>query len=65
MPSNFKQHLQARGYPKQHTESSLSDVNFDLRQSALKQKQRSKETLLPLVTTHHPAVQDLKKTLMA
>ena len=32
---------------------------------ALKQKQRSKETLLPFVTTYHPAVEDLKKTLMA
>ena len=28
-------------------------------------KQKSKERLLPFVITYHPAVQDLKKTLMA
>ena len=46
-------------------ENSLPEVNFDLRQSALSLKQRSKETLLPFVTTYHPAVQDLRKTSMA
>ena len=64
--ANFKQHLEARGYPKLDIERSLSEVNFDQRQLALKQKQKSKERLLPFVTTYHPAVQvDLKKTLMA
>ena len=47
-------------------ERSLSEVNFDQRQSALKQKPKSKERLLPFVTTYHPVVRvDLKKTLMA
>ena len=31
---------------------------------ALKQKQKSKERLLPFVTTYDPAVQDLKEKLM-
>ena len=63
---NFKERLEARGYPKQDIERSLSEVNFDLRQSGLKQKQKSKESLLSFVTIYHPVVQvDLKKTLMA
>ena len=44
---------------------SLSEVNFNLKQSALKQKQKSEERLLPFGTTYHPAVQDLKNKLMA
>ena len=62
--ANFKQRLEASGYPKQDIEMSLSEVNFDLRQSTLRQKQKGKERLLPFVTTYHPSVQDLKKTLM-
>ena len=46
-------------------ERPLSEVNFDQRQLGLKQKQKGKERILPFVTTNHPAVQDLKKTLMA
>ena len=34
--ANFKRRLEARGYPKKYIESSLSEVTFDLRQSALK-----------------------------
>ena len=43
--ANFKQRLKARGFPKQDIERSLSEVNFDRRESALKQKQKSKERL--------------------
>ena len=63
--ANFRQCLEARGYPKQDIERPLSEVNFDQRQLALKQKQKGKERILPFVTTNHPVVQDLKKTLMA
>ena len=45
--ANFKQRLEASEYPKQNIVRSLSEVNFDQRQSALKQKQRSKGRLLP------------------
>ena len=62
--ANFKECLEARGYPRQDIERPLSEVNFDQRQLALKQKQKSKERILPFVTTYNPAVQDLKKTLM-
>ena len=33
--TNFKRRLEARGYPKNYIESSLSEVTFDSRQSAL------------------------------
>ena len=54
--ANFKQCLEACGYPKQDIERSLPEVNFDQKQSVLKQKQKRKERLLPFVTTYHPAV---------
>ena len=62
--AKFKQCLEARGYPKQDIERPLSEVNSDQRQIGPK-KQKSKERLLTFVTTYHPAVQHLKKTLMA
>ena len=55
----FKQRLQARGYPQNIIERSLSEVNFASRQSALTQKKKSHERILPFVTTYHPAVKIL------
>ena len=52
----FKQHLRIRGYPKTVIERSLSEVNFADRPSALTQKEKAKERILPFVTTYHPAV---------
>ena len=50
--ANFKRCLEARGYPKKYIESSLLEVTFDLRQSALKpQKHNTAERLLPFVTS--------------
>ena len=60
----FKQHLRIRGYPKTVIERSLSEVNFADRPSALTQKKKAKERILPFVTTYHPAVNNLKETLM-
>ena len=56
----FKQHLRPRGYPKTVIEWSLSEVNFN----SLKQKKKADERILPFVTTCHPAVNNLKQTLM-
>ena len=39
-------------------------VNFADRPSALTQKKKAKERILPFVTTYHPAVNNLKQTLM-
>jgi len=55
--ANFKRRLKTRGYPNKYIERSLSEVTFDSRQSALKEKQKPKtvERPLPFVTTYHPA----------
>ena len=60
----FKQHLRIRGYAKTAIERFLSGVNVADRPSALTQKKKTKERILPFVTTHHPAVNNLKQTLM-
>ena len=60
----FKQRLRARGYPKPIIERCLSGVNFASRPSALKQKKKDHERLLPFVTTYHPGVRNLKEILM-
>ena len=52
----FKQHLRTRGYPETVIERSLSGVN-------LTQNKKTKERILPFVTTYHPAVNNLKQTL--
>ena len=62
--SKFKTRLTARGYPKHLIESTLSEITFAGRQSALQQKHKAREKILPFVTTYHPAVTELKKILM-
>ena len=62
--SKFKTRLTARGYPKHLIESTLSEITFAGRQSALQQKLKAREKILPFVTTYHPAVTELKKILM-
>ena len=52
-------------YQEKYIESSLSEVTFDLRQSALKpQKHNTAERLVPFVTTYHLAVKKLKQIVM-
>ena len=60
----FKQHLRTRSYPKTVIERSLSGVNFAAIPSALTQKKKANERILPFVTTYHSAVDNLKQTLM-
>ena len=60
----FKQRLRTRGYPKTIIERSLSGVNFASRPSALTQKKKAKERILPFVTSYHAAVSNLKQILM-
>ena len=62
--ANFKQRLETCRYPKQDIERDLPEVNFDHAkiQLVLKQKQKSKERILPSSCYNiHPAVQDLKR----
>ena len=62
---NFKTRLEARGYPKNLIESTLSEVSFAGRQSALKkQTKQTKGKIMPFVTTYHPGVKNLKQILM-
>ena len=60
----FKQRLRTRGYPKTIIERSLSGFNFAARPSALTQMKKANERILPFVTTYHPAVGNLKQTLI-
>jgi len=45
-------------------ERILSEVSFAGRQSALKQKKKTHEQILPFVATYHPGVKNLRNTLM-
>ena len=59
----FKEHLRTRGYPKTVIErSSLSGVIFAPRPSALTQKKKANERILPFVTTHHQACSEQPQT---
>ena len=60
----FKKCSRTRGYSKKIIERSLSGVNFASRPSALTQKKKANERILPFVTTYHPAVSNLTQTLM-
>ena len=60
----FKEHLRTRSYPKTVMERSFSGVNFAARPSALTQKKKANERILPFVTTYYSAVDNLKQTLM-
>ena len=59
----FKAPLEERGYPKQLIETTLSEDNFSGRQSALKQKAKTAEKILPFVTTHNPTVSNRQAIL--
>ena len=56
---------EARGYPKNLIDGTLSEVKFSGRSSALrKQTKKIHERIMPFVTTYHPAVKNLKQLLM-
>ena len=44
--SNFKSRLITRGYPHEMIQTTLSEVNFAKRQSALQQKKKNSQTNL-------------------
>ena len=62
--SEFKLRFIKRGYPKKLTRRTLSEVNFATRQSALLQNNKTRQRVLPFVTTYQPSVRHLKKILM-
>ena len=62
--SKLKSRLIACGYPHKMIQTTLSEVNFAGRQSALQQKKKIRKQILPFVTTYHPSVRNLKNILM-
>ena len=60
----FKQHLRTRGYPTTVIERSFTGVNFAARPSALTQKRKANERILPFVTTYYSALDNVKLTLI-
>ena len=62
---NFKTRLQNRDYPARIVEKHLSKVKFSDRKAPLAQKnQTARKKILPFVTQYHPALPNLKDTLM-
>ena len=62
--SNFKSRLITRGYPNKMIQTTLSEVSFAERQSALQQKKKTRKQILPFATTYHPLVRNLRNMLM-
>ena len=62
---NFKTRLQNRDYPARIVEKRLSEIKFSHREMSLAQKNKTapKKTL-PFITQYHPALPNLKDTLM-
>ena len=63
--SNFKTPLQNRGYPAKIVEKHLSEIKFSDRKMSLAQKDKTAlKKILPFVTQYHPALPNLKDTLL-
>ena len=64
--SNFKTRLQNRDYPARIVEKHLSEIKFSDREMSLAQKNKTApKKILPFVTQYHPALPNLKDTLMS
>ena len=62
---NFKTRLQNRDYPARIVEKHLSEIKFSDRKMSLAQKRKTaQKKILPFVTQYHPALPNLKDTLM-
>ena len=63
--SNFKTRLQNRGYPARIVEKHLTEIKFFEREMSLAQENKTaRAKILPFVTQDHPALPNLKETLM-
>ena len=63
--SNFKRRLQNRDYPARIVEKHLSEIKFSEIEMSLAQKNKTvPKKILPFVTQYHPALPNLKDTLM-
>ncbi|MCV6575210.1 MAG: hypothetical protein OIF58_05695, partial [Cohaesibacter sp.] len=57
---NFKTRLISRGYPEQMVEKILSEVKYEERKEALKQKTGTYKKLLPFFKQFQPSLPNLK-----
>jgi len=55
----LRSRLHVRGYPDTLVNKVLSKVKFDERKSALQQKKRTHNRILPFVIQYHPALPNL------
>ena len=63
--SNFQTRLKNRDYPARFVEKHLSEIKFSDRNTALAQKKKTaQKKILPFVAQYHPALPNLKDTLM-
>ena len=60
----LKKHLRERGYPRNLITQTLSEIHFENRKEALRQKPSREKTILPFVTQYQPSVPSLKNILM-
>ena len=60
----FQKHLRERGYPRNLITLTLSEIHFENRKEALRQKPSREKTILPFVTQYQPSVPSLKNILM-
>ena len=60
----FQKHLRERGYPRNLITLTLSEIHFENRKEALRQKPSREKTILPFVTQYQPSVPSLINILM-
>ncbi|XP_067016780.1 uncharacterized protein [Acropora muricata] len=63
--ANFKLRLFERGYPVNLVNNALAEIQFKVRESALKNQNKGRKKILPFVTQYNPAIPNLKKILMS
>ena len=61
---NFKTRLILRGYPEEMVEKILSEVKYEERKEALKQKTGTYKKLLPFFKQFQPSLPNLKSILI-
>ena len=62
---NFAVRLKNRGYPAATVEKHLSEIKFSEKKTSLSNKNRTaQKKILPFVTQYHPALRDIKESLM-
>ena len=62
--ARFKTNLGERGYPETLVSTTLTEITFEGRKSALQQKRKENTRILPFVTQYRPSVPNLKHILM-